>query len=236
METDICNIKCEPELDIYDIVEINEDGEPNSEMFLDEDEVDKSCKSEDKSTNKKLEIKKPHKCDICDATFRHNYILKVHKRIHSDVKPFICDICNQSFRHRHTLKTHKNTHIHEKPYICDICDRAFSLANTLRDHRYLHSEERAFKCDVCEKSFRNPPALRHHKRIHSDKRFNCDMCDASYTRHSNLKSHKLIHTGDWPFQCNVCARKFRERRYYRDHKCGGSSSKQDEEGVVDVCN
>lgn len=241
METDISNIKCEPELEIYDIVEINEDGEPNSEMCLDEDEVDKSCTIEDTSKIKKIH-KKPHKCDICGATFRHNYTLNIHKVIHSDEKPYVCDICNQAFRHSYTLKTHKNNiHIKEKSYVCDICDRAFSLANTLRDHRYLHSEERSFKCDVCDKKFKNPAAVRHHKRIHSGKKFNCDLCDASYTRPSNLKSHKLVHSGEYPFQCSICKKKFRERRYYKDHKCGKQEIKIEdgsdkEEGVVDVCN
>jgi hypothetical protein len=37
------------------------------------------------------------------------------------------------------------------------------------------------------------------------------IADLGYTRPHNLKSHYLSHTGELPFQCSVCARKFARR-------------------------
>ncbi|KAH7090056.1 hypothetical protein BKA62DRAFT_580783, partial [Auriculariales sp. MPI-PUGE-AT-0066] len=40
------------------------------------------------------------------------------------------------------------------------------------------------------------------------KRYECDECDAKFARPCELKTHATKHTGERPFGCPVCGRKF----------------------------
>lgn len=38
--------------------------------------------------------------------------------------------------------------------------------------------------------------------------YRCDICFKAFNRASNLTTHKRIHTGERPFNCTFCDRKF----------------------------
>jgi len=38
----------------------------------------------------------------------------------------------------------------------------------------------------------------------------CIVCDKKFTKLFNLKCHMLIHTGERPYRCKVCNKKFTE--------------------------
>ena len=47
-------------------------------------------------------------------------------------------------------------------------------------------------------------------RVASDdkRQFKCNTYKKSFKRKDNLKSHQIIHTGEKPYECNICKRRF----------------------------
>lgn len=52
------------------------------------------------------EEQKVHKCDDCEKTFSHSYMLKQHKLHHTGLRPFSCSVCLNSFKSQSDLCTH----------------------------------------------------------------------------------------------------------------------------------
>ena len=45
----------------------------------------------------------------------------------------------------------------------------------------------------------------------------CDICGKDFSHKKNLVSHRIVHSGEKPFPCKVCGKKFRRRGHLRDH-------------------
>ena len=82
-----------------------------------------------------------------------------------------------------------------------------------------------FPCTECGKSHRNREELRFclrtHRKLNSDKeivkRRTCKTCKKIFSSPTALKTHELVHSGEKPFPCGFCFKKFREKSCLKKH-------------------
>ena len=154
----------------------------------------------------------------------------------SPERDYVCDTCNRIFTRKYSLKRHiKTMHNHGSlPFKCDSCDAAFSRMDMLNRHKgRMHSNNSSpFKCDSCQKTFSSISTLnRHTQSLHSDTMgVGCDVCGKTFRRNDSLIRHKKVHSGNKPFECKICHKKFayKQNRNIHQTRC--------EQGPKDECN
>lgn len=188
-------------------------------------------------------------CNLCKHDFVSRQSLYSHfKEQHSDRgRPHKCDLCQTSFKRRSHLEDHVLSHTGEVRYNCKDCGAKYAKSKSLIRHRKLaHSAlpltakivnktgltGGEFQCKYCPKSFKHRPSLNFHVKCHYDVLPHvCEICDARFANEKGLQVHKgKYHSADVfkavppsfkvpqkLIQCTLCPRYFEQRRYLTQH-------------------
>ena len=180
---------------------------------------------------------KPHQCDTCDLAFDDEIQLLDHTCLEMDEsevpksglkQPLYCVVCNKSLQGAYKLLRHYRSHTGEKQFHCNKCPQVFSNQNDFRQHKNKHRSEDASSSASPKTnkhrsedaySSASPKTNKHRSEDTSssaspktpgEHKEVCEMCGKVLRCRAHLIRHKLTHTGERPFPCDQCDRRFTE--------------------------
>ncbi|XP_035285122.1 zinc finger E-box-binding homeobox 1-like [Anguilla anguilla] len=124
---------------------------------------------------------------------------------------------------------------------CPYCARGYKRYTSLKEHiKYRHEKsEDNFSCSLCSYTFAYRTQLDRHmtahksgreQRVHvtqsgGNRKFKCTECTKAFKYKHHLKEHLRIHSGEKPYECPNCKKRFSHSGSYSSHisskKCIG---------------
>ena len=146
-----------------------------------------------------------YSCSQCQRRFLTGTALSAHVNIHTG--KYKCTECGRCCESSSVLAVHKRSHSGEKQYSCTQCGKSFSSPQSLTDHTGRHTGEYLYSCTQCQRRFLTATALSAHMNIHTGK-YKCTECGRCCKSSSDLAVHRRSHSGQKPFECTVCSKRF----------------------------
>ncbi|XP_026323791.1 RE1-silencing transcription factor-like isoform X2 [Hyposmocoma kahamanoa] len=152
-------------------------------------------------------------CNHCHRTFPLQQLLELHIVSKHRARTVSCDQCDAKFFTKYDLATHQLRHSDETPFKCSGCDRFFKRQSLLKRHeKIMHSDLLHEKCPHCPATFLSTEELEAHQQKHSntgDRPFPCSLCDKRFRLNCTLDRHlAVVHRNRREFSCEYCPERF----------------------------
>ena len=110
-----------------------------------------------------------------------------------------------------------------KNFLCSHCGKQFSRKSLKNECEAKHVGDARLKCsyDGCSMQFTKVQSVKKHiSAVHKKlKPHICEQCGRSFAERQHLKTHLRVHTGETPFECDKCQKKFKFHATRNSHKC-----------------
>ncbi|KAF5278817.1 hypothetical protein FQR65_LT03505 [Abscondita terminalis] len=156
----------------------------------------------------------PFRCDTCDYSSQHLYMMNRHIAKYSGESPLKCDKCDFKSHVKKQFIAHRTEHNVEKIFRCDHCDYKTSSSRYFNVHLCVHNEEKLFSCKFCNYKSPYKHNIRRHETHHStkcpsmngqpDKIFKCNDCNYWTYVKARFNEHLMVHTGEQRYACELC--------------------------------
>lgn len=161
-----------------------------------------------------IRVPRAYECYLCKYNTMNSQHCRSHMMKHIGDRPFKCNLCTKSFKRKGNLNIHnKREHGNGflEVYKCDECGKEFRNEWYWNKHKFVHSSP---PCEVCNETITSVTQWRNHKELHSGRllksrtTLNCKICKYTTTYERLMKTHMFKHSGERPFQCKKCQKKF----------------------------
>ncbi|KAK8770790.1 hypothetical protein V5799_012744 [Amblyomma americanum] len=91
----------------------------------------------------------------------------------------------------------------------DLVTKQYNIEMHTRP-KHWHSTEGIHHCTHCTYMSTRKVDIIRHERAHVGRRESvCHLCQKRFSQPDNLKIHMMIHSGDKPYECGQCGKRFR---------------------------